>query len=199
MVTTYWSGIVDENDLCFLGGFPGPLRRLTGIWSEEIDALYDGECNFAVPAEGNPSSLKGEYRAVEMLDLIHAETAQVLASYKTDFYQGRPALTENSFGKGKAYYIAFRSGLDFLTDFYTRLVHDLGIAKVIDTDLPEGVTAQKRSDGETDYVFLMNFSDTEKTVDLNKDVFRDMLDGTRVEGRLQLSGYGVRVLERKQG
>ncbi|HCA72386.1 MAG TPA: hypothetical protein DEP27_07830, partial [Ruminococcaceae bacterium] len=49
-----------------------------------------------------------------------------------------------------------------------------------------------------DYVFLMNFSDTEKTVDLNKDVFRDMLDGTRVEGRLQLLGYGVRVLERKQ-
>ena len=198
LVTTYWSGIVDENDLCFLGGFPGPLRRLMGIWSEEIDSLYDGECNFAVPAAGNPLSLKGEYQAVEMLDLIHAETAQVLASYKTDFYQGRPALTVNSFGKGKAYYIAFRSGPDFLMDFYTRLVHDLGITKVIDSDLPEGVTAQKRSDGKTDYVFLMNFSDTEKTVDLNKDVFRDMLDGTRVEGRLQLSGYGVRVLERKQ-
>jgi beta-galactosidase len=199
LVTTYWSGIVDENDLCFLGGFPGPLRRLTGIWSEEIDSLYDGECNFAVPAAGNSLSLKREYRAVEMLDLIHAETAQVLASYKTDFYQGRPALTGNSFGKGKAYYIAFRSDLDFLTDFYTRLVHDLRITKVIDTDLPEGVTAQKRSDEETDYVFLMNFSNTEKTVDLNEDVFRDMLDGTRVEGRLQLSGYGVRVLERKQG
>ena len=26
-VTTYWSGIVDENGLCFLGGFPGPLRE----------------------------------------------------------------------------------------------------------------------------------------------------------------------------
>ena len=24
-VATYWSGVVDENDLCFLGGFPGPL------------------------------------------------------------------------------------------------------------------------------------------------------------------------------
>ena len=23
-VATYWSGIVDEFDLCFLGGFPGP-------------------------------------------------------------------------------------------------------------------------------------------------------------------------------
>ena len=31
-ITTYWSGIVDEHDLCFLGGFPGPLRKVMGIW-----------------------------------------------------------------------------------------------------------------------------------------------------------------------
>ena len=197
LVTTYWSGIVDENDLCFLGGFPGPLRKVTGIWSEEIDSLYDGECNFAVPVSDNALHLSKEYKAVEMLDLIHAETAQVLAAYKTDFYQDRPALTVNSFGKGKAYYIAFRSGLDFLSDFYTRLIRDLDIAKVIDTELPEGVTAQKRSDGKTDYVFLMNFSNKEKTVDLVKDVYEDMVDGSKVEGGLHLPGYGVRILERK--
>lgn len=26
-ITTYWSGIVNESDLCHMGGFPGPLRR----------------------------------------------------------------------------------------------------------------------------------------------------------------------------
>jgi beta-galactosidase GanA len=39
-ICTYWSGIVDQNDLCYLGGFPGPLRGLLGIWVEEIDAFY---------------------------------------------------------------------------------------------------------------------------------------------------------------
>jgi beta-galactosidase len=34
-VATYWSGIVNENDLVFLGGFPGGLRKTLGIWSEE--------------------------------------------------------------------------------------------------------------------------------------------------------------------
>lgn len=48
-ITTYWSGIVDENDLVFLGGFPGPLRAVTGVWSEEIDALYDSEYNIVKP------------------------------------------------------------------------------------------------------------------------------------------------------
>ena len=52
-VATYWSGIVDETDLCFLGGFPGPLRSVLGIWDEEIDALYDGQTNSVVPAAGN--------------------------------------------------------------------------------------------------------------------------------------------------
>ena len=38
-VTTYCSGWVNEEDLCFQGGFPGPLRETAGIWDEETDAL----------------------------------------------------------------------------------------------------------------------------------------------------------------
>ena len=32
LIITFFSGIVDENDLCFLGGFPGRLKELAGIW-----------------------------------------------------------------------------------------------------------------------------------------------------------------------
>ncbi len=39
-VTTFMSGIVDENDLVILGGYPGALRKLLGLWVEEIDALF---------------------------------------------------------------------------------------------------------------------------------------------------------------
>ncbi|MBE0344309.1 hypothetical protein E4V51_31720, partial [Paenibacillus sp. 28ISP30-2] len=52
-VATYWSGIVDEHDLCFLGGFPGPLRKTLGIWSEEIDGLHDHDRNHILPVKGN--------------------------------------------------------------------------------------------------------------------------------------------------
>jgi beta-galactosidase len=197
LVTTYMSGMVDENDLCFLGGFPGPLRKVTGIWSEEIDGLYDKEFNLTEPVAGNALKLTKEYKAVQMMDLIHAETAEVLAAYKTDFYKGMPALTVNPFGKGKAYYMAFRGEFDFLSDFYTQVINDLNIAKVVDTELPEGVTAQKRTDGETDFVFLMNFSNEDKTVDLAGVVFEDMVNGGRTEGKVTLPGYGVKILEKK--
>lgn len=195
-VTTYWSGIVDENDLCFLGGFPGPLRKVTGIWSEEIDSLYDHDVNHVVMKDGNPLGLKGEYEARELCDLIHAETAEVLATYKDDFYAGRPALTVNSFGKGKAYYIAFRNNGDFLTDFYRALIAELKLKKVVDTELPQGVTAQMRTDGERVFVFILNFVPEERQVDLRDMRFKDMITEEDVTGCIVLPPYGVKILER---
>ncbi|MFY9279619.1 MAG: beta-galactosidase [Caldicoprobacterales bacterium] len=196
LIVTYWSGIVDENDLCFLGGFPGPLRKVTGIRSEEIDALYDEDYNYAVFDKDNPLKLEKEYKTVELCDLIHAETAKVLATYKEDFYAGRPALTVNEFGKGKCYYIAFRSGDDFLSDFYGRLIEDLDIQRVLDIDLPEGVTAQKRSDGDNDFIFVMNFAGDQRTVDLGDEELTDMIDGGQVQGEITLPAYGLRILKR---
>ena len=38
-VTTFFSGLVDENDRVHLGGYPGPLRKMLGLWAEEIDVL----------------------------------------------------------------------------------------------------------------------------------------------------------------
>ena len=196
LIVTYWSGIVDENDLCFLGGFPGPLRKVTGIRSEEIDALYDEDYNYAVFDKDNPLKLEKEYKTVELCDLIHAETAKVLATYKEDFYAGRPALTVNEFGKGKCYYIAFRSGDDFLSDFYGRLIEDLDIQRVLDIDLPEGVTVQKRSDGDNDFIFVMNFAGDQRTVDLGDEELTDMIDGGQVKGEITLPAYGLRILKR---
>ncbi|MGB4140293.1 MAG: beta-galactosidase, partial [Limnochordia bacterium] len=38
-VTTFFSGMVDENDHIILGGYPGELKDVLGIWVEEIDGL----------------------------------------------------------------------------------------------------------------------------------------------------------------
>ena len=47
LVGTYWTGIVDENDLCYLGGVPGEgLDKVFGLQETEIDAclLYTSRC-----------------------------------------------------------------------------------------------------------------------------------------------------------
>ena len=193
-VATYWSGIVDENDLCFLGGFPGPLRSILGIWDEEIDALYDGQTNRVLPLETNALGLSGEYTASTFCALIHAESAEVLAAYGDDFYAGRPALTVNQHGNGQAYYIASRNDDDFLSDFYGRLADVLALQHSLDVPLPVGVSAQVRCDGDKRYVFVMNFTPKMCTFDLGNITKIDLLSGEPLSGIVPLDAYAVKVL-----
>jgi beta-galactosidase len=194
-VTTYWSGIVDENDLVIQGGFPGgALRHVMGIWAEEIDALYEDDRNTVVPEPGNPLGLTGPYEARDYCDLIHSEGAEVLATYGEDFYAGRPALTVNSYGEGRAYTISSNNDDAFLRDFYGALDAGLDLKRALDAPLPHGVTAQLRSDGERDFIFLMNFNDAPATVDLGAESYTDLLTGAALSGPVALAVYDVKVL-----
>ncbi|MFO7161073.1 MAG: beta-galactosidase [[Clostridium] cellulosi] len=194
-VTTYLSGFVNDNDLCWLGGFPGPLRKILGIWDEEQDALYPSDKNSIVLNEGNELGFKGSFDIKDMCDIIHAEKAQVLAIYKSDFYKGKPALTVNNYGKGHAYYIAARTGTDFLDKFYSSIIEKFGIKKTIDSELPEGVSAEYRTDGENDFVFIMNFTEETKTVKIT-DQYKNMLDGNPESETIQIPAYGFKLLQR---
>ncbi|OPH58667.1 beta-galactosidase [Paenibacillus ferrarius] len=198
-VTTYWSGIVSENDLCFLGGFPGPLRKTLGIWSEEIDGLHDHEKNRIIFTDGNALQLSGEYEARELCDLIHTEGAEVLAVYGDDFYAGRPALTVNSFGQGKAYYVATRTEQSHLNYFYQKVVAEAGVKGALEVELPAEVTAQIRTDGVHEFIFIMNFSQKPHTLTLDDHTYMDMLSAEKVADKsLLLQPYGVRILKREQ-
>lgn len=158
IVFTYISGIVDENDLCYLGGWPGGrLKEVFGIWAEETDTLY--------PSDRNHVEVDGKiYTAVDYCDLIHLRGAKALGAYQEDFYAGRPALTVNGYGAGRAYYIAFRDTGDFLVDFYEKLMTELALVRNLQGELPENVTAQRRGD----FIFLENFGENETVVPLHR-------------------------------
>jgi beta-galactosidase len=161
-IATYITGWADENDISFMGGFPGgkdsALRRVLGIWEEEVDGLY--------PEDKNGIEYKGKtYEAHGLCSLIHAESAQVLGTYASDFYKGQPAFTCNSFGKGKAYFIAARTGEDFLDAFYGKIAADAGLKTT--GLLPHGVSVSTRTNGKDTFTFLLNFTNESKALTLN--------------------------------
>lgn len=196
-ITTYWSGIVNETDLAFLGGFPGPLKKTLGIWSEEIDGLHDGQKNIVVIQEGT-EGLASTYDAIELCDLIHTEGAEVLACYGSDFYAGYPAVTVNKFGKGKAYYIASRNEQQFHQDFLKKIAEEVGVRPVLtNAELPLGVTAQLRTDGKHDFIFLMNFSASEQKVEIGNEQYVNMLTDSVISSVIHLPIHGVVVLKRE--
>lgn len=194
-VASYWTGIVNESDLCHLGGFPGPLRPILGIWAEEIDGLYDDETNSVNGIDGNALGLTGPYQVTHLCERIQLEGAEALATYGSDFYAGEPAVTVKAHGAGKAYYVASRNDLAFQRDFFGRLIADLALPKALESALPAGVTAQCRSDGEQKFVFVQNYTREVRYVTLPHG-YRDLLTGAALSGQLTLPAFGVRILAR---
>ena len=56
LITTFMSGIVGQSDNVYLGGYPGPLREMAGVWVEEIDALAPEQKNKAKFADGSTAA-----------------------------------------------------------------------------------------------------------------------------------------------
>ncbi|QZQ51815.1 beta-galactosidase [Erwinia persicina] len=192
-VASYWTGVVNESDLCHLGGFPGPLRPLLGIWSEEIDSLTDEESNGVRALAGNELGLQGTYQARELCEHIHLEGATALAVYESDFYAGKPAVTVNRVGEGQAWYIASRNDRAFHRDFYGALITRLALPRALAVDFPPGVTAHRRTDGEHSFVFLQNYTAQTHAVTLPAHI-SDLIDGAPLTGTLSIPPWGCRVL-----
>ncbi|SFM23104.1 beta-galactosidase [Salibacterium qingdaonense] len=195
-VTTFFSGIVDEHDLVTLGGYPGELRSLLGIWAEEIDALPPEKKNQIVMKEPWEHGQK-EYNCRLLFDLIHAESAEVLAEYGSDFYAGMPVVTKNSYGSGNAFYVASSPEGDFLKDFLRDLCEKQGIAPLV-TYADDGVEASERRSNSGSYLFLMNHNDRTSSFDIGERQTEDLLTGETVTGAHTLEPKGVMILKDSQ-
>ena len=185
LITGMMSGIVDQSDNVHLGGYPGPLRRLCGIWAEEIDALAPEQSNTLRFPDGTEAQCK------LLCDIIRPEGAETLAAYGGDFYEGTPAVTKNSFGKGTVYYVG------------TQPDHD-GIAKILDA-LTAGADVKPLIPDETElevdlrtiegreYWFIINLTGTPKSAPESFRGETDILTGKPV-GELQ--GFDTVIVRR---
>ncbi len=151
LVTTYMSGIVDQSDNVILGGYPGPLKELAGIWVEEIDALAPSQFNL-IKEKSHGTIGKGTIVA----DIIHLETAQSLADYQTDFYAGSPAVTKNDYEEGSVYYIGSQLDDDLLSRIFDCLVAETSITK--DKSTANGLEITTRETDKKRYTLVMNFA-----------------------------------------
>ena len=165
------------------------------MWAEELDSVAADSPQRMVARAGNALGLAGDFPVKTYCDRIHAEKAEVLATYQSDFYAGQPALTVNRLGKGRCYYLAARPADDSLHDALVRgLAREIGLTRALDVDLPEGTTVQMRSGDGDAFLFLHNFRRGDRVVDLKTQRLTDVVTGEILSGKVTLPPFASRVL-----
>ena len=186
LVMTYISGIVNEHDLTYLGGWHQDLQDIFGINPVETDTLYPSDRNSV--QYGNRS-----YQLIDYATVMENRSATAEGTYEADFYAGTPAVTSNRYEKGQAYYIGARLEEQFHRDFYQGLISNLSLKPVLPIAHGPGVSIQVRQDEGANYAFVMNFTEQEQSVSIDAAA-KDLVTGEDLSGELTLAKYEVRIL-----
>ena len=160
VIVTYWSGVVDESDLCRLGDTPYGLTELLGLRRTEIDGMYDGETRRCVPSAGCTLPAALASTLCEVAALNEKDPAEPLSLYEEDYFAGHPAVAVHRYGKGRAYYLASRFDEAFYRAFYHDAAKEIGLSPAWPEALPEGVLAVRRGS----FVFVQNCTEQPATV-----------------------------------
>lgn len=186
LITTFMSGIVDQSDNVHLGGYPGPLREMAGVWVEEIDALAPEQSNTVSFSDGK------EYKCNLLCDLMHTEGAEVLATYESDFYTGMPAVTKNSYGKGHVYYVATQLEAAGLARVLDEATDEVSVSGVIAEETGLEITC--RESENTRFYFVMNFTDEKQTLPASLAGMVDLITGEAAKEGDVMNKWDVKIL-----
>ena len=160
IVVTYWTGVVDESDLCRLGDTPYGLTELLGLRRTEIDGMYDGETRRCTPVDGCTLPETQASILCEVAVPNDNDPAKPLCVYAEDYFAQHPAAAVHKYGAGRAYYLASRFDEDFYRTFYRDAAKELGLTPAWPQPLPAGVLAVKRGN----FVLVQNCTEQPVTV-----------------------------------
>ena len=172
LFATYYTGLADERDHVYLGGYPGAIGDVMGVRIEEFAPLdsrgeYDGAIDHLDLSNGAV--------AHDFADVIAstADTARVLATFKADPWTGLdgvPAITVNQYGDGKAAYVGARLGRTGLSASLPQLLDELGIETRLEPDRGDVLRVERADEhDENHFVFIFNRGRERAVVDVEGD------------------------------
>ena len=180
-----FSGIVDEHEQIYLGGYPAPFRALLGLRIEEFAPFAPGQSNGIVTEGG------AIYSCDLWADVIELESAEPLASYTDGYYAGAPAITRNAFGAGAAYYVGTRPEPAAMAWLLEHVCAETGLGPA--AVVPDGVEAIRRRSVTNELLYLLNHGEAPATITLERPA-EELLSGRRLSGEFTLEGRGVAIL-----
>ncbi|MBU6408834.1 MAG: beta-galactosidase [Verrucomicrobia bacterium] len=190
LVGTFNTALVNEHHIVPDSGFPGDLTDLFGLEVLEFDPIPPGDENHLTFKGAFPTSHL--HPAKLWCDIIEPKGCQILAVYSKDFYAGKPAVTMNTFGLGKAIYIGTQSHQHFYHDLIGWLRQICSVHPLL--KVPENVEVSMREKDGMRIFFLLNHQASPVRVSFYKPM-HDFLTDTAITGNYDLPPHGVLVLD----
>ena len=161
LVVTYYTGISDERDHVWLGGYPGSIRDVVGVRVEEFMPMGDD-----FPGVPDCLGLSNGAVAHDIADVIGSVdgTATVLETFKDDPWtgmDGAPAIVAHTFGEGRSVYVGARLGRDGIALSLPEILDSLGMAEAGGND---GRVLRVEREGADGSRFVFSFNRTHETV-----------------------------------
>ena len=183
---------MDENSIASESGFPHDLTDLFGLEVQEFDMLPPSEVGQLIFKSAFPTSQAHPARL--WCDVIEPKGCQVLATHAKDFYAGRPAMTLNAFGLGKAIYLGTQSHQFFYDDLVLWLRQNSGLTPLL--KVPDGVEVSLRAKSGSNIYFLLNHQNQPVRIQFYRPM-HDFLTGNNIVGNYELPPHGVLVIDEK--
>lgn len=161
LVVTYYTGISDEKDHVWLGGYPGLIRDVVGVRVEEFMPM--GNDFTGVPDHLDLSNGAVAHDIADVIGSVDG-TATVLATFKDDPWTGMdgvPAIVANTFGEGRSVYVGARLGREGLALSLPEILESLGMAEAGGND---GRVLHVEREGADGSRFVFSFNRTHETV-----------------------------------
>jgi beta-galactosidase len=190
LITTFNTGLINEDGLVPVTGIPTELTDVFGLEVTEWDPLPPGEENHLAFKAGFQTTHLHPARI--WCDIIEPRDAQILATYTKDFYNGKPAMTLNTFGEGKAVYIGTMSQPAFYLDLVNWARQLCGIVPLL--RVPDQVEVSMREKDTLRLYFLLNHNPSSIRVSFLKPM-HDFFTGQNIPQHYDIPAHGVLVLD----
>ncbi len=188
VVITCMTGLRDSTMKSFGGLLNKEIETLAGIEMQEQYALIKQE-NTKISIASNPTK---EFTGGLWYDVFNPLKTEVLATYQSRFLKGKPAVVRHKAGKGIVYYIGTVPSDELIGDFMPKILSDASIVPLAKAnDKLVDITEVK---GTKKYVYAINFSDIEQTIDLSSSM-KDILTNEKVMKQTVIKPMDIRVFE----
>lgn len=170
-----------------------PIMGMKELFGVEVNSFQTYQ-----PASKDKNSLKfsdGSIVPVHVFaDILKPNGATVLAAWDKDYFAGKPAVTENLSGNGKAVYYGSFFNIESVRYLLKRYAAEYKMQPLF-AGFPQEIEVTRRTKGNANYYFILNHKSESVLLKIDAGFF-DLLEGKNATAAFSLPPYGYKVLRK---